>query len=117
MRARCCVATLLVLALSAAMLFVPVSSAKQAPVVAAAHEQARGEPTLKDGSAGSGTSSGDDDRWGNTDTSGTVGAPTTPAGTAPRPRVPAPTVSGSVFGVRVEVMVVPGFVSFLITPR
>jgi hypothetical protein len=111
------VATLLVLALSAVMLFVPASSAKQAPVVATAHEQVHGGPTLKDETPDNGTSSGDDDRWGSTDTSGTGSAPSTSTGTPPAPRVPAPAVSWSVSGVQVEVVVVPGFVIFLITPR
>lgn len=107
-------AVLLVLTLSVALFCAPAGSAMQTRV-ATAHEQTQGDPSFKEGSSG-GSSSGDDDRWGNTNTNGTPGAPGVGTGT-PRPRVPAPTVAGNVFGVRIEVRVIPGLVIFVVTLR
>ena len=115
MRARYFVAVLLVLALSAALFCAPAGSATRAQV-ATAHGQTLGDPSFKEGSSSSGGSSGDDDRWGNTNPNGTAGAPGAGIGT-PRPRVPAPVVTGDVFGVRIEVRVIPGLVTFLVTLR
>jgi hypothetical protein len=114
-RARYFVAVLLALALSAALFCAPAGSATQARV-ATAHGQTQGDPSFKEGSSPSGGSTGDDDRWGNTNPNpnGTGGAPG--AGT-PRPRVPAPTVTGNVFGVRIDVRMIPGFVVFVVTLR
>lgn len=114
MRARYFVAVLLVLALSAALFCAPAGSAMQTQV-ATVHGQTLGDPSLREGSSGGG-STGDDDRWGNTNTNGTGAAPGVGTGT-PRPRVPAPTVAGDVFGVRVEVRVLPGLVIFVVTLR
>jgi len=108
------VAVLLVLALSAALFCAPAGSAMQAQV-ATAHGQTQGDPSFREGSSGGG-SSGDDDRWGNTNTSGTGGAPGAGTGT-PSLRTPAPTVTGDVFRVRVEVRVIPGLVIFVVTLR
>lgn len=113
MRARHFVAMLLVLALSAALFSAPAGSATRAQL-ATAHGQMRGDPSLKEGSSSGGGSTGDDDRWGNT--AGTPGASGGATGT-PRPRVPAPTVAGDVFGVRVELRVIPGLVIFVVTLR
>lgn len=114
MRARCAVATILVLALSAALFCAPAGSATRAQV-ATAGEQLQRDPSLREGSPGNGNSSGDDDRWGNTGTTGNPPAPRIVSGgdghgTAPQISVP-------VFGVQVEVRLVPGFVLFIVTMR
>jgi len=113
-RARCVVATILMLALSAALFCAPAGSATR-PQVAAAGERVQSEPSLKEGSSGSGTSSGDDDRWGDTATTGNPPAPRIVSGG--NGHSPAPQVSVPVFGVQVEVRLVPGVVLFIVTMR
>lgn len=109
MRARYFVAVLLVLALSAALFCAPAGSATRAQV-ATVHGQLRGDPSFKEGSSSGGGSTGDDDRWGNV--TGTPGVPT--VGT-PRPKVPAPMVTANVFGVQIELRLIPGLVAFVVT--
>jgi len=76
--------------------------------VATVHGQLRDDPTLKEG----GGSTGDDDRWGNV-----AGTPGVPTGGTPRPKAPAPTVTVSVLGVRIEMRLIPGLVAFVVTLR
>ncbi len=111
MRARYFVAVLLVLALSAALFCAPAGSATRAQVDTV-HGQMRDDPSFKEGSSSGGDSTGDDDRWGNT-----TGTPGVPTGGTPRPKVPAPTVTVNVLGVRIEVRLVPGLVAFVVTLR
>lgn len=113
MRARCAVATLLVLALSAALFCAPAGSATRAQV-ATAGEQVQTQPSFREDPSGSGTSSGDDDRWGNTGTNGTPPAPRIVSGGG---HDTAPHVSVPMFGVQVEVRLVPGVVLFIVTMR